>query len=144
MRVDRLVGDGESLTLSGVTLTAHLTPGHTAGCTSWSMAVTGADGAPHQAFFHCSSSVGGQSLVPPSYPGMVEDYRATFARVRTMQADVFLANHNIFFDLEAKRARQIAGDQNAFVDAGELQRFNARMETAFDAEWARQHAAAPR
>jgi metallo-beta-lactamase class B len=59
-----------------------------------------------------------------------------------LQGDVFLPNHNNFFDLEAKRARQIAGDANAFVDAGELQRFNTRMEADFEAALARQTAAA--
>lgn len=143
VRVDRVIGDGERLTLGGVTLTAHLTPGHTAGCTSWSMEVTGADGVRHTAFFHCSATVAGQSLVPESYPGMVEAFRATFARVRQMRADVFLANHDNFFDLAGKRARQQAGDANAFVDAGELQRFNDALEAAFKAELARQQGPMP-
>lgn len=141
VRVDRVIGDGETLTLGGVTLTAHVTAGHTRGCTSWSMDVRGADGAPHHAFFHCSATVAGHSLVPPAYPGIVEAYRATFARTRGYEADVFLGNHNNFFDLEAKRARQIAGDANAFVDAGELQRFNTELEADFEAEFARQQAA---
>jgi metallo-beta-lactamase class B len=141
VRVDRVIGDGETLTLGGVTLTAHLTTGHTQGCTSWSMDVRGADGAAHRAFFHCSATVAGHSLVPPAYPGIVENYRATFARTRGIEADVFLANHDGFFGLAAKRARQIAGDANAFVDSGELQRFNARMEAAFVAELSRQTAA---
>lgn len=140
IRVDRVVGDGDALSLGGVTLVAHMTPGHTAGCTSWSMAVAGADGARHAAFFHCSSTVAGQSLAPEAYPGMVAAYRTTFARVRGFEADVFLANHGNFFDLEGKRARQIAGDVNAFVDPGALLRFNGEMEQAFEAELARQGA----
>lgn len=138
VRVDRTIADGESLSLGGVTLTAHLTPGHTAGCTSWSMRVVGADGARHSAFFHCSATVAGQSLVPESYPGMVAAFRATFASVRNLDADVFLANHDNFFDLQEKRARQRSGDGNAFVVPGELQVFNARMEAAFEEELARQ------
>lgn len=141
VRVDRIIGDGETLTLGGVTLTAHLTPGHTQGCTSWSMDVRGGDGARHRAFFHCSATVAGHSLTPPAYPGIVEAYRTTFDRVRAIEADVFLPNHDTFFDLEAKRARQIAGDANAFVDAGALQSFNDDMEAAFKAELARQTAA---
>ncbi len=140
IRVDQFVGDGDTLTLGGVTLTAHMTPGHTAGCTSWSMDVTGADGAQRTAFFHCSSTVAGQSLAPESYPGMVAAYRASFARVRGLHADVFLANHDNFFDLHAKRARQLGGDANAFVDPGGLQTFNTRTEQAFEAELARQNA----
>lgn len=140
IHVDQIVGDDDLLTLGGVTLTAHMTPGHTAGCTSWSMRVTGVDGAPHTAFFHCSSTVAGQSLAPEAYPGMVSAYRETFERVRALQADVFLANHDNFFDLHAKRARQLAGDANAFVDPGGLQSFNTRMERAFEEELARQTA----
>lgn len=141
IRVDRVIGDGETLTLGGVTVTAHMTPGHTKGCTSWSMDVQDADGALHRAFFHCSATLAGHTLTPPAYPGIVENYRATFARVRGFEADLFLPNHSTFFDLEQRRARQIAGDGNAFVDAGALQRFNSDLEAAFEAELARQSAA---
>jgi metallo-beta-lactamase class B len=144
VRVDRTVGEGDKLSLGGVTLTAHLTPGHTPGCTSWSMDVRGDDGTLHRAFFHCSTTTGGQALVPESYPGMVADYRATFAYIRNVKADVFLANHANFFNLADKRARQIAGDPNAFVDSEALQAFNAQSEREFDAALAKEQAAAPR
>lgn len=142
VRIDRVIADRETLTLGGVTLTAYLTPGHTAGCTSWSMPVTGADGAQHTAFFHCSATVAGQSLAPPAYPNIVADFRRTFARVGDIQADVFLANHSNFFGLRERSARLQAGDANAFVDAGALQRFNAQLAEAFETELARQQAAA--
>lgn len=136
VRVDRVIGDGGSVKLGGVGLTAHLTPGHSPGCTSWSMATVGADRVRRRVFFHCSGTVAGQSLAPEAYPGIVANFRKTFAKVRGFKADVFLANHDNFFDLPQKRARQIAGDANAFVDAGELQRFNSLMEQRFEAELA--------
>lgn len=141
--VDHVVSDGEGVTLGGVTMTALIMPGHTQGCTSWLLDVRDSAGRPHRAIFHCSSSVGGQSLAPESYPGQVADYRATFARVGSgaVSADIFLANHPEFFDLAAKRARQQAGEANAFVDAAGLQTFNTRMQQAFEAELARQQAA---
>jgi len=138
--VDRVIADGETIRLGGATLTAHLTPGHTPGCTSYSMTATNAAGAAHSIFFHCSSSVAGQSLAPEAYPGVVADYRAAFAKVAAMQADIFLANHGSFFDLEAKRARQLSGDADAFVDPGELQRFNTLMQQRFEADLARESA----
>ena len=141
VRVERLIGDGEALTLGGVTMTAHLTPGHTPGCTSWSMDVTGADGARHRAFFHCSATVAGQSLVPPAYPNIVADFRSTFARVREIEADVLLTNHPGLMDIDARRARQLAGYANAFVDATALGALNDRLEAAFNAELARQQSA---
>jgi len=140
VRVDQVAADGAQLTLGGVTLTAHLTPGHTPGCTSWSLDVRSADGVPHHAFIDCSQTVAGQRLAPESYPGMVGDYRATFAKVRTIDADIFLGSHGVFFDLDSKRARQIAGDANAFVDPGGLQRFNDDMERQFNTELAREQA----
>lgn len=137
VRVDRVIGDRGQVRLGGVTLTAHLTPGHSPGCTSWSMAAKGNDGINRQIFFHCSGTVAGQSLVPEAYPEIVANFRKTFAKVRTFKADVFLANHDNFFDLKQKRARQMAGDANAFVDPGELQRFNTLMEQRFEAELAK-------
>ena len=133
IRVDRIIGDGAKVSIGGVTLTAHLTPGHSPGCTSWSMAAKGADNVRHKVFFHCSSTIAGQSLDPEAYPGMVANFRKTFAKVRALKADIFLANHDNFFDLTEKRAAQQGGNQNAFVDAGELQRFNALMQKQFEA-----------
>lgn len=143
VRVARVIGDGEVLRIGDVALTAHLTPGHTPGCTSWTMPVTGGDGTVHQVVFHCSLTVAGQSLVPESYPGMVADYQRSFAKMRAIPADVLLANHGSFFDLEAKRTRQLAGDAKAFVDPTGLQQLNGELESAFTAELARQRAAAP-
>lgn len=141
VRVDRVIADGEALHLGGIALTAHITPGHTPGCTSWSMDVSGADGARHRAFFHCSATVAGQSLVPPAYPDIVADFRSTFARVREIDADVLLTNHPGLMDMLARRTRQLAGDANAFVDAEALAALNDRLEQAFNEELARQSAA---
>jgi metallo-beta-lactamase class B len=142
VRVDRVITDGEKVALGGVTLTAHMTPGHSPGCTSWSLPVTGSDGRQHQAFLHCSATVAGQSLEPQAYPGMVSAFRSTFVKVRGIKADIFLANHDNFFALNDKRQRQLAGQADAFVDPGELQRFNTAMERAFEADLAKQQAVA--
>ncbi|AOG00582.1 hypothetical protein BSY18_3708 [Blastomonas sp. RAC04] len=140
VRVDRVIGDGEAITLAGTTLTAHMTPGHSPGCTSWSTTVNDAN-TTRSVFVHCSATVAGQSLVPEAYPGMVAAYRSTFAKVKAMKADIFLANHDNFFDLHDKRKRQIAGDANAFVNGQELQSFNTRMAAQFEADLAKQQAA---
>ena len=80
--------------------------------------------------------------MPESHPGMIADYRATFACMRKVDADIFLANHANFFNLADKRARQIAGDANAFVDTRALQAFNAQSEREFEAQLAREQVAA--
>jgi metallo-beta-lactamase class B len=140
VKVDSIIPDGGTVTLGGVTLTANITPGHTAGCTSWTMPVT-SDGQRHSAIFFCSASVAANRLAPrPQYPGIVNDYRRTFAKFRTIDADVFFAAHSELFDLQAKRARLSSGGPNPFIDAGALRRTVAMFEADFEKELARQQA----
>ncbi|MBI1252314.1 MAG: subclass B3 metallo-beta-lactamase [Alphaproteobacteria bacterium] len=139
--VDHVIGDGETVDLGGTSLRAHITPGHTRGCTSWATTTSGPN--PRTVLFHCSSSTGGQSLAPEAYPGIVADYRRTFDEIiPELSAQIFLANHPMFFNMAEKRARQQAGEADAFVDHRELQMFNAAMREAFETERARQEAAA--
>ena len=141
VRVDQVIGDGQTVRVGRTVLTAHLTPGHSPGCTSWSMDARGRDGKARRVFFHCSATVAGQSLHPEDYPGIVANFNALFPKMRAMKADIFLANHDNFFDLHAKAERLKAGATTAFVDPDELGRFNVAMEKAFTQELARQQAA---
>ncbi|MBP6879081.1 MAG: subclass B3 metallo-beta-lactamase [Phenylobacterium sp.] len=145
VRVDHVLKDGEQVRLGSIVLTAHLTPGHSGGCTTWTFPVK-IDGAERQALLYCSTSVAANRLVSktkgPQYPGIVADYEATFAKLKTLQADVFLAPHAEQFGLSAKRAKLAAGGPNPFVDPGELQRTVAASEAAFRADLAKQQEAA--
>jgi metallo-beta-lactamase class B len=141
VKVDRVLNDGDTVALGGVTLTARITPGHTAGCTSYLLPLTEA-GAPHTAFFFCSASIGINRLVhDPQYPGIISDYRKTFALLNTLHADIYLAPHAEFFDLAGKRARLAPDQPNPFVNPDELPHAVAQFETAFDAGLAKQEAA---
>ena len=143
VRVDSVIADGATVTLGAVTLTANLTAGHSAGCTTWTLPVQ-ADGVQHTAAFFCSASVAANRLTPrPQYPGIVDDYRRAFARLKAMNADVLLAPHAEIFDLAGRRARLVAGKPNPFIDDTALRRLATTLEAAFEKELARQ-AAAPR
>jgi metallo-beta-lactamase class B len=141
VRVDQVLRDRDTVSLGGVTLTANLTAGHTAGCTSWTMPVM-SGGQRHTVIFFCSASVAANRLAPrPQYPGIVADYRKTFARLKTINADVLLAPHAELFDLLRKRtalAGLTAGQLNPFVVPDELQRLVTRVEADFATELARQ------
>ncbi|MGB5723090.1 MAG: subclass B3 metallo-beta-lactamase [Parasphingorhabdus sp.] len=131
--VDRIIADGETVGLGHVTLKAHLTPGHTSGCTSWTMDVA-QGGKSYQALFFCSASVAANRLVgPPQYPGIVEDYRYTFATTRDWKPDIFLSNHPEFFGMAAKQEKLLAGDPLAFVDDSGFPVFIRTMERWFEA-----------
>jgi metallo-beta-lactamase class B len=130
--VDRVVNDGDSVELGGTVLTAHVTPGHTPGCTTWTTMVTEA-GKPYRVVFFCSTTVVDRLLGNRRYPGIVADYERSFQALRALPADVFLAPHPEFFHLEAKRERMKSGGPNPFIDPGELRRYIERSEQKFRA-----------
>lgn len=143
VKVDRGFGDETKLKLGETTLVAHLTPGHTVGCTTWTTQVT-EKGRPLNVTFNCSLSVAGNVLVGnKTYRNIVADYRASFAKMRAIPTDVMLPSHEEQGNLLAKRQKQLRGDPNAFVDSTELPRFVDGMEAKFNQELARQQAAAP-
>jgi metallo-beta-lactamase class B len=131
--VDRVIRDKQTVQLGGVTLTAHLTPGHTKGCTTWAMPVTDA-GKTYQVVFYCSTSVVDKLVNNSDYPAIVSDYMRSFAELRKMPCDVFLAPHAGFFNLDAKRKQLDAGKLDAFVDPTEMQNFVEASEKEFRQE----------
>lgn len=140
VKVDRVLHDGDTVKLGGEVLTAHLTAGHTAGCTSWTFPVREA-GRTYTVLYQCSMSVAANRIADrPQYPGIADDYRRTFATLKAMKADVFLAPHPEQYDRDAKLARVAPGAPNPFVDPGELPRRVAAAEAAFEAELKAQQA----
>ncbi|MHB1560384.1 MAG: subclass B3 metallo-beta-lactamase [Isosphaeraceae bacterium] len=118
-RADRIIADGDTVSLGGVVLTAHLTPGHTQGCTTWTMTVDDEQGVRRDVVVYGGTTVlVGVSLVDnPKYPAIAEDYERTFALLEKLPCDVFLAPHGTHFDLAAKRRRLEAGERpNPFID----------------------------
>ena len=118
--IDRILDDGDEVTLGGTTLVAHRTAGHTKGCTSWAMDVEEA-GRSYLALIVCSFGVNpGYVLVDnPDYPEIADDYRATFAKARSLPVDVFLGSHGFWYDMERKLERAMtraAADPNPFID----------------------------
>jgi metallo-beta-lactamase class B len=144
VKVDHVVKDGETLSAGDIKITAHLTPGHTPGCTSWTWNET-EGGKTYKIIDICSVSVAGNPLVNnTAYPRIVDDYRASIAKLKAMHADVFLAPHAQFYDPQHKLAARKAGGPNPFIDPDALQNFMAKADAAFDTELAHQRAAAKR
>lgn len=152
VQVDRVLRDGETVTLGGVTLTARKTAGHTRGCTTWTMR-DHLPGEPAQtlrdivivggvAFWSEYRFVGSADRAQ-SYPGIAADFERTFSVLRALPADVFLGAHAGYFDLAAKLQNYAQEGPRAFVDPEGYRRFIESAEEAFKAEWAKQRAAAP-
>jgi metallo-beta-lactamase class B len=142
--VDQVVGDRETVSLGNVSLTAHLTPGHTRGATTWTMSVT-ADGREYAVVFFSSASInpGTVLLNNPRYPEIVQDYEATFTRLRELPCDVFLAPHGGQFAMVEKFARLDRGAAvNPFIDPPGWETVVAEAERIFRDQLAAEKAAA--
>lgn len=115
--IDRVLHDGDEVRLGGTTLVAHLTPGHTPGCTTWTMKVE-QNGKSYNVVILGSIGVNpGYVLVGnKDYPRIADDYVHGFQVLRSLPVDVFLASHGRFFDLHAKYAKMQQGVPNPFID----------------------------
>jgi metallo-beta-lactamase class B len=133
VQVDQVVGDGEAVELGGVVLHAVLTPGHTPGCTTWTMQVK--DGAKnYDVVFLCSTTAPDpyRLVNNTAYPQIVADYSHTFARLGGLPCDIFLGAHGSFFHLTDKMNELKAQTfPNPFIDPKGYQRFLAESEKAF-------------
>ncbi|TQF35139.1 beta-lactamase [Bradyrhizobium sp. UNPF46] len=141
VKVDRVVKEGDKVTLGDTTLIAHATPGHSPGCTSWEMTVKDGDQS-REVLFFCSGTVALNRLVgQPTYPGIIDDYRSTYAKVKAMKIDVLLGPHPEVYGMQAKRAQMKDGAPNPFVKPGELASYATGLSEEFDKQLAKQTAA---
>ena len=133
--VDRVLADGDIVTLGGVRMTARHTPGHTPGSATYDMLVN-EGGKEYRVVFAASTTVNpGTRLVKnESYPGILQDFRKTFTVLESLKPDVWVSGHSGFFDLQAKR-KKIAKDNPAaaFVDPEGYSRMVQTRKKEFEA-----------
>ena len=131
VKVDRLLKDGDRVEVGGVTLTAHHTPGHTKGATTFTTTVDEA-GKKYDVVFAASLSVnpGTKLLNNPKYPGIVSDWEKTYRFMKSLQPDVWVTGHAGVFDMAGKAAR--AGQQpNPYIDPAGYRRYVETAERRF-------------
>jgi metallo-beta-lactamase class B len=142
--IDRVLNDGDEVTLGGTTLTARLTPGHTKGCTSWALEVE-EEGQTYDALIVCGFVATAALVDNPDYPEIASDMAATFAKARTIPVDVFLAAHTNqfgFVEKHAKLATRGPDDPNPFIDGAGYLAYVDMQEQRFKEQLAQQQAAA--
>jgi len=101
--VDRVLKDGDNVTLGEARLTARLTPGHTRGCTTWLM--TAKDGSKrfNVVIIGSPNVNAGYVLVKNrAYPEIAADYEKTFRLLKSFPCDIFLGAHGSYYGMEAK------------------------------------------
>jgi len=140
-KVDRVLHDRDEVKLGGSVLIAHLTAGHTRGCTTWTMKV-------HEGSKTYNVVIVGSPNVNPGYklvgnelyPQIAEDYEKGFRVLRSLTCDLFLGAHGGYFDMETKYERFKRGETTAFLDPAGYRKFVAEKEEAFQRELERQRA----
>jgi metallo-beta-lactamase class B len=151
VHVDRVLHDGDTVSLGGVTLTAHKTAGHTRGCTTWTMLshlpgepegtmrnVVIVGGTGFWSEYHFVASPGH----PVSYPGIVQDFPHTFAVLRSLPCDVFLGAHGGYFDMLAKLKHYPQDGPRVFIDPDGYKEFVAGAQETFEKALSKQQTVA--
>ncbi|MGH9590765.1 MAG: MBL fold metallo-hydrolase, partial [Terracidiphilus sp.] len=137
--VDRVLHDGDTVSLGGVRLTAHLTPGHTKGTTTWTLEEPFHGRNMHVVIVGSPNVNPGYKLVGnQSYPKIASDYEHGFQILRSLPCDIFLGAHGGYFGLVQKYARWKAGDKNVFIDSAGYKAYISNREQAFQSELHRQ------
>lgn len=143
-KVDRILHDGDEVKLGQAVLVAHLTPGHTRGCTTWTMKVQEA-GKTYDVVIVGSPNVNpGYQLVNNTvYPQIAADYEKTFSLLKSLPCDIFLGAHGSYFDMETKYSRIKGSSLAAFIDPEGYKSYVAEREQAFRKILKEQRAAIP-
>jgi metallo-beta-lactamase class B len=141
VKVDRTLHDGDEVKLGDAVLRAHLTPGHTKGCTTWTMKVA-EGGKTYDVVIVGSPNVNaGYKLVDnKQYPQIASDYERTFRVLKGLACDIFLGAHGDYYNLKDKYPLLKEGAANPFLDPAGYKAYIADREAAFRKELARQTA----
>ncbi len=138
-KVDRVLHDGEEVKLGGTVLVARLTPGHTKGCTTWTLKVKDNDQTYNVVIIGSPNVNPGYRLVNNSeYPRIAEDYEKTFKVLKSLQCDIFLGAHGNYFGLETKYPRFKDEGMSVFIDPAGYKQYVEEREDAFKKELAKQ------
>ena len=143
--VDRTLHDGDTVELGGARLVARLTPGHTKGCTTWTLQVPDGGRTLNAVIIGSPNVNPGYVLVGnKNYPQIAEDYVKTFAVLKALPVDLFLGAHGAYFGLAAKYPKLNAGGPNPFIDPAGYKAYVEERDQAFQKELARQKATPPK
>ena len=137
--VNRVLRDGDEVKLGGTVLVAHLTPGHTKGCTTWTLKVV-EGGKTYDVVIIGSPNVNpGYRLVNnTTYPRIAEDYQKTFKVLKSLSCDIFLGAHGNYFGLDTKYPRLKTEGLSVFVDPAGYKKYVEEKEQEFKKELAKQ------
>jgi metallo-beta-lactamase class B len=117
--IDRVLHDGDKVELGGMTLVAHLTPGHTRGCTTWTFNITEGNRTLSVLIIGSVGVNPGMKLVGNTEaPQIVQEFQRSFAFLRSQHPDIPLGSHPGMYNMNEKFAKLGRGGASPYVDPG--------------------------
>jgi metallo-beta-lactamase class B len=133
MRVDHRFKDGDTIRLGPLALTAHITGGHTRGCTSWSFHVRDGDRV-----LNVVSACDLGRLATSQYPEQEADLERSFRVLRGLPVDIWVTCHARWWGRYRKFVASAAAKDavepfidpegyHAYIDAAEAELRSGRL-----------------
>ncbi len=140
----RVMRDRETFTLGGTTITAHYTPGHTPGATTWTWQSCEAGRCLNMVYLDSLTAISHDGFRFTDTPGLVETFRTALTRVRTLPCDIVIATHPAAAGLDDRLTRRGALEPGApgdpFVDSGTCEMLADRATKMLDERVAKEAA----
>lgn len=140
VHVARTVIDGEHLHLGDLVVTAHATPGHTKGNTTWTWMSCEDTRCLHMVDVGSLSAPGFKLIGNPKYPNAVDDFEHSLAMVAALPCDIPLAPHPEMVDFWERVAKREQGDANALIDPTGCRAYANEAREAFETQLTKQRA----
>ena len=117
VKTNRLLSDGDLISLGNMKLKMLHHPGHTKGSCSYIFEVKDKNKAYKVLIANMPSIVTDKKFSEiPAYPKIEEDYRSTLQKMKSLSFDIWLSSHASQFDLHKKHQENAAYNPEAFVD----------------------------
>ena len=142
--IDRVLHDGDKVELGGMTLTAHLTPGHTLGTTTWTFPVRDGGRTYNVVIAGAGLPDDARIVYNQGNPKAAEQWEETVKKLESYPADVFLGAHSWFFNLTGKYKKLQANPKaNPYIDPAGYKKWVAEMKAMRERLVKEQTAAGP-
>jgi len=141
--IDKVLHDREEVQLGRTTLRAYLTPGHTRGCTTWTMNVQ--EGGKNLLVVIIGSlgmNPGFVLVNNKDAPNIVEEFEHAYTVMKSLPADVPLGSHPAMYNLAEKYPRLGSTGPNPFIDPNGYKMELATVERVYRAALQEQRKAA--
>jgi metallo-beta-lactamase class B len=140
----RVIADGETLRVGSLALTAHFTPGHTSGGTTWSWVSCERDRCMNMVYADSQTPVSADDFLFTSnatYPGVLADFARSETVLDALPCDILMTPHpgaSGFWERVAERDR---GNADALVDREACKRLAASSRRQLDQRVAKERSA---